>query len=197
MITLRRPALILASTSRHRRAQLERLGLQFTCEAPGVDERALDASDLTPAELAARLARAKATAVAARHPEALVIGGDQVAALGSEILHQPGTRERAVEQLSRMAGRTHQLHTALCVAQGERLLEHLEPAHLTMRPLDAEALERYVDRDSPLDCAGSYMLEAGGIALFERIECADASSIQGVPLLFLVRALAEAGVPLP
>ncbi|MGE0711123.1 MAG: nucleoside triphosphate pyrophosphatase [Planctomycetota bacterium] len=188
--------LILASTSRYRREQLERLGLVFSCEAPGVDERAVAPAGAAPRALAAHLARAKADAVAARHPQAIVIGGDQVCAHAGEVLGKPGTVERAVAQLLRLQGSTHQLVTAICLRQGERVLTHEDVTELEMRPLSEASVRRYVAADDPLDCAGSYKLEARGIALFEAIRSEDWSAITGLPLLALARMLRQLGLEL-
>ncbi|HBP16827.1 MAG TPA: septum formation protein Maf [Planctomycetes bacterium] len=191
------PPLILASTSPYRRAQLEQLGVPFSCEAPGVDERAAEPQGATPREVAAALARAKALAVAARHPGAIVIGGDQVCVLDDEVLHKPGSAERAVEQHARLAGRTHRLISAICVARGERCVCHEDVTELDMRPLSEEERRRYVEADQPLDCAGSYKLEARGVTLFSAIRSADHSAIQGLPLLALCELLRAEGVALP
>jgi septum formation protein len=190
-------AIVLASTSRHRAALLERLGLDFETVAPEVDERAVEARGLEPRELAEALADAKAEAVAARSPERIVIGSDQVCALGPEVLHKPGTEERAIEMLEALAGRSHELITAVTVRRGERVLRHTDIATLAMRPLTRDRIERYVRADRPLDCAGSYMLERRGIALFERIDCDDHSAITGLPLIALVSMLRTLGVELP
>lgn len=189
--------ILLASTSRYRRALLERVGLDFDGVAPEVDEDAHKDSGLAPRKLAETLADAKAAAVAARFPDAIVIGSDQVGALGPEILSKPGNAERAVAQLQRMSGQTHELITAVTVRRGDELRRHTDVARLTMRPLGRAALERYVAADRPLDCAGSYKLEERGIALFERVECEDHSAITGLPMLALVRILSEFGVELP
>jgi septum formation protein len=191
------PPLILASTSRYRAALLARLGLPFETVAPEVDERSLEEPGLEPRAAAERLARAKAAAVAARRPGAIVIGSDQVCAAGDQVLHKPGTRERAVEQLLALAGRTHELITAVAVQAPGRVLEHTDVSRLTMRPLERAALERYVDADQPLDCAGAYKLEERGVALFSRIECADASAITGLPLMALVEMLDSLGIVVP
>lgn len=191
------PPLILASTSPYRRAQLEQLGVPFTCEAPGVDERAAEPPGATPRQVAAALARAKALAVAARHPEAVVIGGDQVCVLADEVLHKPGSAEGALEQLARLAGRTHRLISAICVARGQDCAAHEDVTELDMRPLSEEELRRYVAADQPYDCAGSYKLEARGVTLFRAIRSADHSAIQGLPLLALCQLLRAQGVPLP
>lgn len=191
------PNLILASTSRYRRALLDRLGLPFECAAPGVDEDAFKGRRLAPEELARTLAREKALAVARAHPAAVVIGSDQVCALGDEVLDKPGTRAVAVERLGRLAGRTHRLVTAVCVARGAELVEFADVTRLTMRPLGEAQIARYVDADEPFDCAGGYKLETRGIALFARIESADQTAVVGLPLMALVDALSSFGFELP
>lgn len=189
--------LVLASTSRYRRRQLEGLGLDFWSEAPGVDEDREKNRVSNPETLSVLLAALKAEAVAARHPGAVVIGGDQLVALDGEILGKPGTPERAVDQLHRLSGRTHTLFTAVCVHSSSGVSTHLDRTRLSVRALDRAALERYVAHDEPLDCAGSYKFERGGAALFERVETEDPSAITGLPLIALVRLLTEAGLSVP
>ena len=191
------PPLVLASTSPYRRALVERLGLPFACLAPPCDEEALKAAGGTPEDLAARLALAKARAAAARHPQAVVIGGDQICALGDDILHKPRSAERAVEQLLRLQGREHRLVTALAVVHPGGELAHTDITRLAMRRLDRAALERYVAADQPLDCAGAYKLEQRGITLFERIDSQDHDAIVGVPMLWLTGILAGLGYQMP
>lgn len=191
------PQLVLASTSRYRRALLERLGLEFEQAPPGVDEDELKAVLGDPRALAEQLARAKARAVAERFPDAVVVGSDQVGALGDERLDQPGTPERAAAQLARLSGRTHELITAVCVWRGGQEWCHTDVARLTARPLNAGEIARYVALDDPVDCAGSYKLERAGIALFERVECEDHSAITGLPLIWLVGQLRELGFAIP
>ncbi len=187
------PPLILASTSRYRRALLERLGLPFTAVAPACDEEALKEPSLPPQALAERLAAAKATSTAAQHPGAVVIGSDQVCALDDELLHKPGSPARAVEQLLRLAGRQHRLITAVAIAHAGGLTRHTDVTTLTMRRLDRPTLERYVAADQPLDCAGAYKLECRGITLFERIDSQDQTAIIGLPLMALTGMLMEVG----
>lgn len=189
--------LVLASTSKYRRRQLEALGLDFWSEAPGVDEDAEKARVSNPETLSVLLATLKAEAVFARHPGAVVIGGDQLVSLDGEILGKPGTPERAVAQLEMLSGRTHTLFTAVCVLSPFGVATHLDRTRLTVRSLGRAALERYVSSDDPLDCAGSYKFEQGGAALFRRVETEDPSAITGLPLLALVRLLAEAGINVP
>ncbi|MCA9113822.1 MAG: septum formation protein Maf [Planctomycetaceae bacterium] len=189
--------LILASTSPWRREQLARLGLPFQCVDPAVDEDVWKARLTDPRELAGTLAREKARAVAAQHPEAVVIGGDQLVSFGSTILGKPGTAEGAVEQLLQLAGQTHELLTAVCLCHHGRELNHLDVTRLTMRSLDRGALTRYVAADDPVGCAGSYMLEQRGITLFERIESADHTAIIGLPLIALTGLLRQLGFEVP
>lgn len=191
------PRLILASQSKYRRELLGRLGVPFECIAPNVDETDLQESGADPATIARDLARAKARAVAAIHPDALVIGSDQVAELEGTILSKPGTAENARAQLARMAGREHRLWTAVAIECGGEHREHLDITRLGMRPLASEEIARYVAADRPLDCAGSYKVESLGITLFERIESADHTAIVGLPLLFVAGTLRSFGWCLP
>ena len=190
--------LILASGSPYRRRQLEGLGLSFEVRPADVDEEALKQPGADPEALALRLAVEKARAVARGAPTgAVVIGGDQLVAFEGEVLGKPGSPDRAVVQLARLAGRTHRLLTALAVAAPDGVRTHLDRCRLTMRPLDEAALHRYVALDDPVDCAGAYKFEAGGAALFERVEGEDPSAITGLPLIALCRLLAEVGVEVP
>jgi septum formation protein len=188
--------LVLASTSPYRRALLERVGLAFDVVSPGVDEEAL--RHLAPEAMVRALAARKAEAVAA--DDALVIGSDQALDLDGEILGKPGTVERACAQLARLAGRTHRLLTAVAVrdtATG-RVEVALDTHRMTMRPLSEAQIARYVELDQPLGCAGSYMLERAGVALFERVdadpETADDTAIVGLPMMKLLALLRRFGV---
>jgi len=191
--------LILASTSPYRRALLERLGLTFRCEAPGVDEEAIKRLFPDPIALAQRLALEKAAAIASRFPDAIVIGSDQLATIDGEILGKPATPEKAVAQLERLSGRTHELVTAVCVMRqaAGQLREHTDVTRLTMRSLDRDSLARYVALDRPTDCAGSYKIESAGVSLFANIETDDFTAITGLPLIATVRMLAEFGMQVP
>jgi septum formation protein len=187
--------LILASTSRYRRELLERLRVPFHVVRPEVDECPLPGE--TPSVLARRLARAKALAIAIQYPESWVIGSDQVAALESLALGKPGTRENAVSQLRAMSGREIRFHTAVCLAGGEALLEMLDTTVVRFRTLEDGEIERYVDAEQPLDCAGSFKSEGLGISLFEHIESRDPTALVGLPLIGLSRMLRDAGFVLP
>jgi septum formation protein len=196
------PALVLASTSAYRRELLARLNLAFECIAPGVEEtrhageRALD--------LTVRLARAKAGAVAARYPDAWVIASDQVAVGmdGSQqelIVGKPGTRARCIEQLRSCSGRTLAFLTAVAVLRHRDAssFEFVDTTRVAFRPLDPATIERYVARESPLDCAGGFKSEGLGITLCESIDSADPSALIGLPLIRLSSVLRGVGFELP
>ncbi|MDX1571674.1 MAG: nucleoside triphosphate pyrophosphatase [Xanthomonadales bacterium] len=187
--------LILASTSTYRAELLRRLGLGFSQEAPQVEERAEEGE--TPAGMARRLARAKAAHVAARFPEAWVIGSDQVAALGEAILRKPRTMEAATEQLHRCSTQEVVFSTAICLTRHDRIFHHLDVTRVKFRELSDAEIQRYVDRDRPLKCAGAFKAEALGIALFERIDSVDPTGLIGLPLIALGRLLREAGFAVP
>jgi septum formation protein len=192
-----RHALVLASTSPHRRLLLERLGLPFSAVAPGVDETRSHHEPVT--ELVRRLSRAKAEAVAARHPGALIIGSDQAAERDGEILGKPGGHMEAVAQLRASSGKYLKFHTGLCVLDthdGTRR-EHIDVTRVIFRRLGDEEIERYLQAEKPYDCAGSFKSEGLGISLFEGIESSDPTALIGLPLIVLSRFLREAGVPLP
>lgn len=192
-----RPPLILGSTSRYRAEMLRRLHDDFIQEAPGIDE--LHIPGEPPGERARRLAVAKARAVAERHPGALVIGSDQVADLDGLPLDKPGSPERAREQLRHSSGRTVRFHTALCLldARDGTAHVHVDLTHAVFRPLGESEIERYVAREQPLDCAGSFKCEGLGISLFERIESEDPTALVGLPLIALARLLRNAGCAVP
>ena len=189
--------LILASTSRYRKALLERLGIPFDCVSPKVDESAFKAQIRDPDRLALELAKAKAHAISRDHPTAVIIGGDQVAACDGGIFDKPGTRQGAIQQLAKLAGKTHRLYTAIAVWREGEFETILDVAVLKMRALTSDEIERYVAADSPLDCAGGYKIESRGIALFEAIESADHTAIEGIPLIALATLLRRIGFQTP
>lgn len=188
------PSVVLGSTSPYRRELLSRLKLPFEVAAPDVDETALPGE--APAALARRLALAKARAVAARYPEAAVIGSDQVADLDGEALGKPGSHDRAVAQLRRMRGRTVIFHTALAVVCAARGFEQadLAPVRVIFRSYDDDEIEAYLRSEQPYDCAGSARSEGLGIALLEAIDSDDPSALVGLPLIRTARMLRAAGV---
>lgn len=198
LIPLSSVRLILGSTSKYRRALLEPLGWTFESMATPFDEEAAKPglAHLPVGERALHLARGKALAVSALHPDAWVIGGDQIAEVDGETLSKPRTAELARAQLARLAGRTHRLHTAVVLSHGAsgRVESALDVHALTMRPLDAAAIARYVERDQPLDCAGSYRIEASGIALFASVAGEDHTAVVGLPVTRLVGLMLAAGL---
>ena len=186
--------LVLGSTSAYRRELLSRLRLPFSVEPPEVDET--PRAGETPAELARRLAAAKAAAVASRHPAAVVIGSDQVADLDGEPLGKPGNHANAVAQLRRMSGRTVVFQTALSVVcQETGFAQHdLAPVRVRFRALDDAEIEAYLRAEQPYDCAGSAKSEGLGIALLEAIDSDDPTALVGLPLIRTCRMLRAAGL---
>jgi septum formation protein len=191
------PPLILASTSPYRRELLARLRLAFESIPPEVPEEHLEGE--SPADRSLRLALAKAQAVARLHPGALVIGSDQVAAVGEQLLGKPGDAAGCRAQLGTLSGKTARYYTAcalLGVNAGVRLA-HVDTTTVVFRSLSAAEIERYVACEQPYDCAGGFKAEGLGVALFECIESQDPTALIGLPLIWLAGALRGAGYPLP
>ena len=187
---------ILGSTSRYRRELMNRLGLPFEVCSPDVDEGAVPGE--RPRTLAERLAMEKARAVAARFPEAVVIGSDQVADLAGEALGKPGDHARATAQLRKMRGQTLIFHTAVavvCHATGFAQSD-IAPVRVVFRDLSDDAIERYLCAEQPYDCAGSAKSEGLGIALLDAIDSDDPTALIGLPLIRTCRLLRAAGVEL-
>lgn len=189
------PRLVLASTSPYRHALLQRFGLPFEVARPEVSEAHIDGE--LPPDRAARLSQAKAQAAARTHPDAVVIGSDQVAACGHTVLDKPGTAERCRTQLSQLSGTGARFYTSCTVLAREFRTAHLDTTTVVMRSLSAEEIERYVQRELPFDCAGAFKVESLGIALFESIETCDPTALIGLPLIWLAGALRSLGYPLP
>lgn len=189
-----RPPLILASTSRYRRELLERLRLPFDVVSPQVDET--PRAGESPADLAVRLAAAKAAAVAALHPRAVVIGSDQVAELDGMPIGKPGSHERAVAQLRAMRGRSVVFHTAVAVhrAAAGYAGAALAPVTVRFRDLGDAEIEHYLRTEQPYDCAGSAKCETLGIALLAAIDSDDPTALVGLPLIRTCALLREAGI---
>ncbi|KQX96018.1 Maf family protein [Variovorax sp. Root473] len=187
---------ILASTSRYRRELLTRLHLPFEVHAPDVDETAHAGE--TPRALAERLALEKANAVAARFPDAVVIGSDQVADLAGEALGKPGDHARATAQLRRMRGQTLIFQTAVAVVCHVTgfVQRDIAPVRVVFRDLSDAAIERYLLAEQPYDCAGSAKSEGFGIALLDAIDSDDPTALIGLPLIRTCRMLRAAGVDL-
>jgi septum formation protein len=184
---------VLASTSRYRQGLLERLGMPFECADPQVGEAALPGE--APAATARRLAEAKARAVAIRFPDSLVIGSDQVASCDGARLDKPGSHENAVRQLTRVSGKTALFDTAVALldTKSSRLEARVVPCRVTFRSLSAAQIDRYLRLEQPYDCAGSAKAEGLGIALIERMETEDPTSLVGLPLIALCELLRDAG----
>jgi len=186
--------MILASQSRYRLEILKAAGLSFTPHPSSIDERAIEESvgnDLLPEDLAVILAEAKATSVSMEESDALVLGCDQVLALGDDLLHKAQNMEDARRRLLLLSGQTHQLHSALCISRnGETLWTHVETAHMHMRVLSAPFIGRHLSRvgDSILGSVGCYQYEGEGIQLFEKVE-GDIFTIIGLPLMPLLAQL--------
>ncbi len=189
--------LLLASASATRRDLLAGAGLPVETAPARIDERALEAEGgaLTPVDLARRLARAKAAEVAARHPDRVVIGADQVLECEGRIFHKPADLKAAHAHLAQLQGRTHQLHSAVAILRDGRAEDFVETARLTMRPLDAGAIDAYLRLAGAAvtTSVGAYQLEGLGIHLFERVE-GDHSTILGLPLTPLLARLRAMGL---
>jgi septum formation protein len=195
------PLLVLASTSPHRKALFGRLGLPFSSAAPGVDEALVPGE--SPWDRASRLAREKALAVAHQHPEAIIIGGDQVASIGRaggedgsalQILRKPGDRATCLQQLQAMSSHTVRFDTALAVVRDAEVIAHLDLTLVRFRALTEREIENYMDREPAFDCAGGFKCEGLGVTLFEAIETRDPTALIGLPLIRVCHALREFGV---
>ncbi len=185
--------LVLASSSKYRRALLARLGLPFEVAVPNIDESA--SPEETPDQLVTRLAEAKARVVADAAPDAIVIGSDQVAVSDGAMLGKPGQRQRAIAQLQDLSGRRVQFLTSVCVIGPEvEPLVEVEVSTVCFRRLTLGEITTYVDRERPFDCAGSFKSEGLGIALFESLGGDDPNALIGLPLLRLCRMLRAVGL---
>lgn len=189
--------LILASSSRYRKTQLQQLVKRFECIVPRVDESPLAGE--SAAALADRVALAKASQVAKLHPEAIVLGSDQVAVLGDRFLAKPGSIEGARKQLAQCSGKSVVFETAVAMVQRSKGLQKLArvTTRVYFRELDQDEIFRYVERDNPVDCAGSFKIESAGSALFVRVVCEDPTALIGLPLIATAAMLRHAGLLLP
>ena len=184
--------LILASTSVYRQKLLGRLGIDFKAEKPLFDEEKHKDLSLSPLKLAQKLAYLKAQSLQNR-PDATIIGGDQLVGFQGQILGKPHTREAAIEQLLKMQGQKHELITAVCVIDPARTFEFTNITEIQLRKLSRNQIEKYVDLDQPLDCAGGYKIELHGIALMASLKTEDPTAIEGLPLIRLSKILQECG----
>ena len=189
--------IVLASSSRYRRELLQRLGLPFESWSPDVDETPLPSEP--PRETAIRLARVKAEAGARQFPSAWIIGSDQVADLDGRPIGKPGTFENARRQLRDVSGHSVLFHTALCVwnARLERRHERLVTTDVAFRRLTDAEIERYLEREHALDCAGSAKSEGLGVSLLSRMGGDDPTALVGLPLIALSALLRAEGFDVP
>ena len=184
--------LILASSSRYRHDMLARLRIPFSAVSPDIDETSLH--DEAPDQLARRLAQAKARAVSSAHPDALVIGADQVATYDGRPIGKPGNFQRAREQLGRLSGRTVEFHSALCVSNGRRQETDNVVTRCLFRRLAQDEIDAYLRLEEPFDTTGSAKAEGLGIALMESMRSDDPTAIVGLPLIALSRMLRSFGL---
>lgn len=193
-ISISMPQLVLASTSPFRREILQKIHIDFETCSPEVDETRLE--NETPEVLVARLAQAKAEAVANQYPNALIIGSDQVAVNGTEVLGKPGTHEKAIEQLMTTSGKKVTFLTGLALhnsATGDTQVK-VVPFHVHFRELTKQQIENYLIVEKPYNCAGSFKSEAFGITLFSKLEGDDPNTLIGLPLIELVQMLETEGL---
>jgi septum formation protein len=188
--------IVLASTSPFRKELLQRIGIDFETAAPDIDESPLPGE--TPENLVKRLSEAKARVIGKIRP-GLIIGSDQVASVGDEILGKPGTHENAVAQLRKLSGKLVTFQTGLCLLNSASNQAQVDiiPFRVQFRELDAQQIERYLQADQPYNCAGSFKSEGLGITLFERMEGEDPTALIGLPLIRLTDMLMQAGLVLP
>jgi septum formation protein len=188
--------IVLASTSPFRKELLQRIGIDFETAAPDIDESPLPGE--APENLVKRLSEAKARVIGKIRP-GLIIGSDQVASVGDEILGKPGTHENAVAQLRKLSGKLVTFQTGLCLLNSASNQAQVDiiPFRVQFRELDAQQIERYLQADQPYNCAGSFKSEGLGITLFERMEGEDPTALIGLPLIRLTDMLMQAGLVLP
>ncbi len=191
------PTIILASTSPYRARLLEQIGINFTAAAPEFVER--DHRSSPPEQTARQFAEEKARSLSPQYPNSLIIGSDQTASLENHILTKPGSVENACRQLQACSGKTVLFHTGLAVlnSQSGRLQLSVDTTTVKFRNLSSEAIERYITKELPLDCCGSFKIEGLGITLFESINGKDPNSLIGLPLIDLISALKQEGLEIP
>ena len=189
--------LILASSSKYRKLQLQRFGIPFDCESPEIDETALN--NESPRELVGRLAVKKAEAVSRQYPQAVVVGSDQIAVFDGQVIGKPGTHQAARKQLSSFSGQVVEFLTAISVLcrESDFSEQYTDCTRVCFRTLQDEEIERYLQQEKPYDCAGAFKAESLGIVLFERIISEDPTALIGLPLIRTAAMLRSAGLPLP
>lgn len=192
--------LILASTSKYRAELIARLGLRFECQKPLINEEHIKdlllTEKATPLEIAETLSREKGLSIHRFSPTDTVISGDQLVQFNGQIIGKPYTKEKAFQQLMSFQGHTHELITATTLIINSEVIHHNSIAKMKMKKLAESEIKAYIDLDNPLDCAGSIKIENYGISLFEKIECDDFSTIQGLPLIWLSNTLKRNGYEL-
>jgi septum formation protein len=189
--------LILASSSQYRKILLRRFGIPFDCQSPEIDETAQD--NESPYDLTGRLAAQKAETVSKEHPQAIVIGSDQIAVFDGQIIGKPGTYQAALEQLISLSGRTVEFLTAVSVQirQSDFAEQYIDCTRVCFRSLQPIEIKRYLSTEKPYDCAGSFKAESLGIALSESITSEDPTALIGLPLIQTAAILRRAGLQLP
>jgi len=195
------PQLLLASSSSYRRALLERLQLPFIWQSPELDESPL--ANEAPQALVQRLALSKARALASRHPEHIIIGSDQVAVLDDQVLGKPLHAQGAFKQLTAASGRSVTFLTAVAVLDTRTTAAQVNeqvacvPFTVHFRQLSDGQIQRYIAKEQPFDCAGSFKSEGLGVSLFKSTEGSDATSLVGLPLIRLCDMLNACGIAVP
>lgn len=188
--------IVLASTSIYRQAQLKTLGIPFIAEKPLIDEEKEKDLSLNPKDLALKLSFLKAQSLA--KPNQITIGGDQLVSFENQILGKPGSIENAIQQITKMQNQTHELITALTIFDGpDNFKQVLNITKMKLKKLSSEQINKYIELDNPIDCAGSYKIEKHGVQIMEAIETSDFTAIQGLPLLELSKVLAQMGIAIP
>jgi MAF protein len=189
--------IILASSSIYRKSMLERLNLGFEIAIPNIDETAKE--DELPSQLVMRLSCQKAKKIGESHANALIIGSDQIACLDRQVLGKPGSRENAIRQLQRMSGQTIIFFTGLCLfnSESKESQSAIIPYEVCFRAINNDEIKRYLDMDSPYDCAGSFKSEKSGITLIKKMRGDDPTALMGLPLISLTEMLRNEGVIIP
>lgn len=189
--------LILASGSKYRKELLLRLGLNFECISPDIDEDIWKEKILDPQELTLKLSFEKAKVILDKYPDAVVIGSDQLAHIDGKVLGKTGSLEGSIEQLTLLSNKTHRLITSFCVMNSTKIVIKTNITSLKMKHINHLQIKNYLNMDNPIDCAGSYKLELNGISLFENIDSTDHTAIIGLPLINLGMVLEEFGFVVP
>lgn len=192
------PLIVLASGSASRKQQLTELGFAFTIKISGVDEEFYKNKNSCMSDICQQIAKAKVKKVSKKFsPDTLILGGDQMAVLGSKIFNKPDCENKAIKSLTQLQGKTHQLFTALYMCYKGKTFSYLEVNNMHMRTLTLSQITNYVHIAKPMNCAGSYAIERYGIALFTKIDTKDYSAIMGFPLLTLINQMVKWDIPLP